>query len=190
MALSGDAVAVDDVWTEALDEPVAVYNLQVADFHTYYAGGVCVLVHNADYNDSEKLKQAREDGLLEGSGHTNPAHKEAINNKLEELLDEKKPGVEPETRKYEKLYANRSLSTVNRDYPGLNLVGTEKPDIVAVRYDEELKKYVCEIWEFASPSQASGTGLRDLSDKLNLMRKNNPDVEINPIVPWDSIEKP
>jgi hypothetical protein len=75
MALSGDAVAVDDVWTEALDEPVAVYNLQVADFHTYYAGGICVLVHNADYplDPIDQLQNTIDHIGIEEATNGNPA---------------------------------------------------------------------------------------------------------------------
>ena len=45
----GDYVTVQEVVLETLDEPVTVYNFEVEDFHTYYAGNVLVLVHNANY---------------------------------------------------------------------------------------------------------------------------------------------
>jgi uncharacterized NAD-dependent epimerase/dehydratase family protein len=184
MALSGEAVAVDDVWTEALDEPVTVYNLQIADFHTYYAGGICVLVHNADYEESEAIIKAREEGILEGSGHASPDHKEAIDNKLEELL---------KTEEYEKIFANRGMSTVNNYLDEkaaeqaasgaevknkVRLVGTQRPDIIAIKKDGTI-----EIWEFESPSQYSGTPHEELIEKIKLMRANNPRVIVYDLDP-------
>jgi len=44
----GKLVTVQEIELEELEKPVTVYNLQVEDFHTYYAGSVCVLVHNAN----------------------------------------------------------------------------------------------------------------------------------------------
>ena len=43
---SGRTAYVKEVVTEELTEPVAVYNFEVADFHTYYVGENSVLVHN------------------------------------------------------------------------------------------------------------------------------------------------
>ena len=40
---------IEKIDHETLETPVTVYNFQVEDFHTYYAGSVCVLVHNAKY---------------------------------------------------------------------------------------------------------------------------------------------
>ena len=42
----GQETEVVDVWSEVLDEPVLVYNLEVEDSHTYYVGAGMVLVHN------------------------------------------------------------------------------------------------------------------------------------------------
>ena len=42
---------------ELTDEPTKVYNFQVEDFHTYYAGGLGVLVHNA--SNEYKTKTVR-----------------------------------------------------------------------------------------------------------------------------------
>ena len=43
---------VENFDVELTGKPVTVYNFQVEDFHTYYAGGLGVLVHNAsnEYN--------------------------------------------------------------------------------------------------------------------------------------------
>ena len=43
----GDYVFVERTYTEQLEEPVAIYNFEVQDFHTYFVGKCNVLVHNA-----------------------------------------------------------------------------------------------------------------------------------------------
>ena len=43
---SGEDAFVDAIRREKLAEPVQVYNFEVEDFHTYYVGAGCVLVHN------------------------------------------------------------------------------------------------------------------------------------------------
>ena len=48
---------------EILEEPVTVYNFQVADFHTYYVGQNGVLVHNATYDEQvAKIKTNSKQG--------------------------------------------------------------------------------------------------------------------------------
>ena len=37
---------VTGLWIEKLDEPITVYNLEVEEFHSYFVGGLGVLVHN------------------------------------------------------------------------------------------------------------------------------------------------
>ena len=44
---SGKYVIVEKVQHEILEAPIAVYNFEVEDFHTYYVGKSAVLVHNA-----------------------------------------------------------------------------------------------------------------------------------------------
>ena len=44
--VNGEYVIVEKVQHEILESPVAVYNFQVADFHTYYVSDTGVLVHN------------------------------------------------------------------------------------------------------------------------------------------------
>lgn len=43
---NGTKGTVEDISNEGLEEPVTVYNFEVADFHTYFVGESCVLVHN------------------------------------------------------------------------------------------------------------------------------------------------
>ena len=44
--LNGEYVVIEQVQHELLESPVAIYNFEVADFHTYYVGEKSVLVHN------------------------------------------------------------------------------------------------------------------------------------------------
>ena len=46
--VDGEYVVVEKVQHELLEEPVAVYNFQVEDYHTYYVACTGVLVHNAN----------------------------------------------------------------------------------------------------------------------------------------------
>ena len=43
---NGEYVIVEAVQHEILESPVKVYNLEVADFNTYFVGDEAVLVHN------------------------------------------------------------------------------------------------------------------------------------------------
>ena len=44
--VNGEYVVVEQVQHELLESPVATYNFEVQDFHTYYVGKESVLVHN------------------------------------------------------------------------------------------------------------------------------------------------
>ena len=47
---TGKTICVEQIYRETLDnESEKVYNFKVDEFHTYYVGSCCVLVHNADY---------------------------------------------------------------------------------------------------------------------------------------------
>lgn len=43
---NGEDAFVDAIHREKLAEPIQVFNFEVEDFHTYYVGAGCVLVHN------------------------------------------------------------------------------------------------------------------------------------------------
>ena len=43
----GSRINVERTEEEVLEEPVQVYNFEVADWHTYYVSGMGVLVHNS-----------------------------------------------------------------------------------------------------------------------------------------------
>lgn len=47
----GEDAFVDAVRYEKLDKPIPVFNFEVEDFHTYYVGVGCVLVHNTCESD-------------------------------------------------------------------------------------------------------------------------------------------
>ena len=55
--VNGNVLLVENFDVELTDKPVKVYNFQVEDFHTYYAGGLGVLVHNA--SNEYKTKTVR-----------------------------------------------------------------------------------------------------------------------------------
>ena len=69
----GDAY-VDAITTKQFEEPVKVYNFEVEDFHTYFVGLSCVLVHNmcakakksntGRGNKQTRLKQLADDDKL------------------------------------------------------------------------------------------------------------------------------
>jgi hypothetical protein len=67
--MSGEWVAVEEV--EDTGEWETVYNLRVADFHTYFVGcdewGFSVWAHNADYAESATFRKVT--GLSEGQSH-------------------------------------------------------------------------------------------------------------------------
>ena len=57
---NGEDAFVDAIRHEKLDEPIQVFNFEVEDFHTYYVGAGCVLVHNmCAKNVGRTGKQAR-----------------------------------------------------------------------------------------------------------------------------------
>lgn len=61
MVLSnGEHVAVTYTYTEHLDKPVAIYNFEVWDFHTYFVGESSFLVHNRGCLEKTKLKSNAE----------------------------------------------------------------------------------------------------------------------------------
>ena len=51
----GTLCEVEGVSCKKLSEPETTYNLEVADFHTYYVSDACVLVHNLNCGDFKKL---------------------------------------------------------------------------------------------------------------------------------------
>ena len=55
----GEDLLIEDYNIEETEEPVPVYNFQVEDFHTYFVGESCILVHNADYLP-EKMQKIQE----------------------------------------------------------------------------------------------------------------------------------
>ena len=101
---------------------------------------------------------------LVGGGHGSAIHSERIDVKIAEFNSS---GL------YSTIYGNRALSTAG-------LIGNQRPDIIAIRFDGSV-----EVWEFASASQAGGAGLKALQDKINIMKALNPGVDFKEIVPWD-----
>lgn len=55
----GEDAFVDAVRYEKLDKPIPVFNFEVEEFHTYYVGTDCVLVHNTCGTERRKaVRQA------------------------------------------------------------------------------------------------------------------------------------
>ncbi|MCL2137323.1 MAG: polymorphic toxin-type HINT domain-containing protein [Coriobacteriia bacterium] len=52
-SLNGDTIVIDSVSFEQLANLETVYNLDVDEYHTYYAGLMPILVHNADYASNQ-----------------------------------------------------------------------------------------------------------------------------------------
>ena len=57
---NGEDAFVDTIRREKLAEPIQVFNFEVEDFHTYYVGAGCVLVHNVCSNSPNALGKAGE----------------------------------------------------------------------------------------------------------------------------------
>ena len=99
-----------------------------------------------------------------GGGHGNTVHADRIDKKILELKN---------SGNYTHVFGNRSLNTA-----GLN--GSQRPDIIAVA-----KNGLYEIWEYASPSQATGSyGYNLLKAKVELMKAANPAAIFHDIIPW------
>lgn len=70
------------------------------------------------------------------------------------------------------IYGNKSLKTAG-------FIGNQRPDITAIGIDGNH-----EFWEFASPSQMSGSKQKALLQKMATIMANNPDL-IGYLVPWE-----
>ena len=67
--LDGTTAYVTNSELERLAEPMKVYNLEVADFNTYFVGNEAVLVHNTCSEHSKKLRDnLASDGRPVGQG--------------------------------------------------------------------------------------------------------------------------
>lgn len=86
--------------------------------------------------------------IIVGGGHgPNKIHKDAINKKINDMAN---------SGEYDVIYGNRALSTAG-------FVGSQRPDIIAVKCDGD--KIIVDVFEFASPSQASGSKYEQLTKK-------------------------
>ena len=72
--VNGNVLLVENFDVELTEKPVKVYNFQVEDFHTYYAGGLGVLVHNAS-DDYRNVPVPERKKASNGLGYkSNPKH--------------------------------------------------------------------------------------------------------------------
>lgn len=167
LLVNGKKVVVEQVQHEILESPLAVYNLEVEGNHNYY------VAENSDSTDFVLVHNKCGEGLSVetndwGPQHGCDEHWNAITKKANELQA---------TGKYDKIYVNKSLKTAG-------LVGKQRPDVIAIGKNG----VPSEIWEFASPSQASNSMFNKLCDKFNLMLKNNPSVGgKSDVIPWEEV---
>ena len=64
-----------------VDSPVMVYNFQVEDYHTYFVGENCILVHNRGYENFEDIPRTGKPG--------SPEWKETLRNRRTRLTSTK-----------------------------------------------------------------------------------------------------
>ena len=91
----GDEVEVTDLELEKLAEPILVYNLEVADFHTYFVGEFGVLVHNY-INDELGLDINADDLKMSktAAGHTDRKYLE-YKSLIEDIMHGSNPIKDP-----------------------------------------------------------------------------------------------
>ena len=64
--VNGNVLLVENFDVELTEKPVKVYNFQVEDFQTYYAGGLGVLVHNAGKEYGKQYSPEQQKLVKEG----------------------------------------------------------------------------------------------------------------------------
>ena len=151
---NGTKTTVEAVSSQTLQEPVTVYNFEVEDLHTYFVGDCGVLVHNA-CNAGSATTNSQGPTYVEGGGHAGAKHAQAINAEMADMV---------QSGNYARIYGNRQLTTA-----GLN--GTQRPDIIGIRWDGTV-----DLIEYASPSQASPAKVYALGQKLVDIVNANPGI--------------
>ena len=74
--IDGSTAFVTGAELEKLAEPIKVYNLEVADFDTYFVGDEAVLVHNYGENgDSSKPRGSRNENTKSAAAYGREMHK-------------------------------------------------------------------------------------------------------------------
>ncbi len=105
---------------------------------------------------------------MQGSGHgRNTYHKNTIDAAMDDFA-QYGYGTNGKGGDYDAIYGNRKLKTA-----GLN--GNQQPDIITMR--TENGKTIYDIYEFASPSQYTGSpAYNKLLRKIQAMRLQNPNT--------------
>ena len=84
--VNGDYVVVEKVQHEILEAPITVYNFQVEDYHTYYVGANCILVHNSCARLPELPKNGTtldaNEALTLAEDYLGPGYREASPNRF------------------------------------------------------------------------------------------------------------
>lgn len=60
--INQNRLTIDDISFETSEEPTAVYNFKVEDYHTYFVGIHCIFVHNAECTKQQVLDENRRNG--------------------------------------------------------------------------------------------------------------------------------
>ena len=86
---NGANAFIEAVHYEKLAKPIQVYNFEVEDFHTYYVGSDCVLVHNVckgnwsrgsnDTPEANMMKHYKKHGLEVGANSPAEYTRKAMN---------------------------------------------------------------------------------------------------------------
>ena len=101
---NGTKGTVEDISNEGLEEPVTVYNFEVADFHTYFVGDDGILVHNSCtvLEDGTVVVEVSKDKYPESAQHAQDAvengHPEVLTIDRAGAADRRKESLNGQTR--------------------------------------------------------------------------------------------
>lgn len=71
---NGDRLLVEEIEREQLEEAVAVYNFEVSDFHTYFVGTCCILVHNTCRKEPDRIAREMNYRKTNAYSHGQPVY--------------------------------------------------------------------------------------------------------------------
>ena len=70
LSKTGEKIKIDSIEYESLEQPIKVYNFEVADYHTYFVDDTEILVHNRCLTNKEAAQAAAALGYTELAGKT------------------------------------------------------------------------------------------------------------------------
>ncbi len=120
--IDGSTAFITGTELEKLEEPIRVYNLEVADNNTYFVGDEAVLVHNYNQKDINKLQNGPEGTTVEVQSYSeaNKLVEDAFPDyqKVAGIGIEKEGHIPTGTRKHNKIVAYEKGGTYHKDYMG------------------------------------------------------------------------